>query len=82
MRRLTRRQKRVLRTADRMFGHDSVGAILRERCEIYERIRDKLGPDRRLIPSGDKELMQLYSRFATLDKLYDMYMEDYRNGRK
>lgn len=80
---MTRKQKKILKTGDRMFGYSSIEHISKERHDLYEEMKRHLDVKQGMMDISQNDFLRLYSRYKTLDKLYMMYMqEEKKHGRK
>ena len=80
---MTRKQKKILRIGERMFGYSSIERIQKERHELYVEMKKHLDVSNGIMDISQVEFLRLYSKYKTLDKLYMMYMqEEKKHGRK
>ena len=75
-----KKQKKILKTANKMFGYPSIEQICMERKILFKKIYDCVNSKDSKI--SNVEFLRIYSKYVTLDKLYRMYMQEEKHGRK
>lgn len=73
-----KKEVRILKTANRMFGLSSMDSIFKEREDIFYRMKRMVDSEDGMSLMTDKDFLDMYSRYITLDKLCKSYMEDKR----
>lgn len=77
---INKKQKKILKTANKMFGYPSIEQVYKERKALYNKMCKYVNS--RDVKLSDVEFLRMYSEYATLDKLYKMYMQEENRERK
>ena len=76
MRGVSRKQKKIIKTAYNLFGYSSIRQIVKERNDLYNEMKKYIDSQHKIINMTQGEFLQMYSRFKTLDKLCRMYLQE------
>lgn len=75
---MDKRETKILKVSDRMFGLSSIDSICKERINLFSKMKRFMDSEDGMILIASNRFLEMYSRYITLNRLYRLYTEEKR----